>query len=76
MGSITVAKGGKRPVMAQVDGDLMFIKKIAKVGSSHCVFLPSEWFTLVEVQCGKRPTKIGMSIDGKVITIKPYFGEV
>jgi len=75
MGAITTTKGGRKPVMDYVDGELMFIKRISKVGTSHCIFLPSEWFALCEMRCGKRPTKIGMSINDKVIIIKPYFGE-
>jgi hypothetical protein len=77
MGSITIRRGGRPPTMAYVDGELMFIKKIGKVGSGRSINIPSEWFTVVSIRYGKEPTKLALDInaDDATITIKPYFDD-
>lgn len=67
-------RGGKRPVMAMVDGDLVCIKKASTFGKSVALFLPKEWLMAIEMKHGQKPGKFTLNFNAEVLTIKPYFG--
>lgn len=81
MGTIYAkGRGGRKPVLAYVDGELVHIKPLSMIGNSVGIILPKEWLTLTEYKMGKRPEKVAITYNvsdlASVITIRAYFGEV
>lgn len=68
-------RGGRKPILAMVDGELVIIKKATKFGSSRVIFLPKEWLMAIEISQNRQPEKFALSFNASVLTIKPYFGD-
>ena len=76
MGSLTVkVRGGKKPVIAMVNGELSVIKKASKFDSSLAIFLPREWIMALEITNKRKVEKFALTYNCEVLTIRPYFGE-
>jgi len=67
--------GGRKPVMARVDGELVIIKKASVFGTSKALFLPREWLLAIELKQHQQPEKFTLSYNAEVLTVKPYFGD-
>ena len=72
-------RGGRKPRLEYVDGDMVQIKPLTKVGNSVAVILPKEWLNLTKVTMGKCPKKVTLQYNvsdlASVITLRAYFEE-
>lgn len=76
MGIWTIkTRGGKKPVMAMVDGELVIIKKAITLGSSQAIILPKEWILALTIRHKQEPVKFALVYNSEVMTIRPYFGK-
>lgn len=69
------ARGGKRPVLDYQFGELVQVKRLAKLGNSKAVIIPVEWLRAVLLIQGKPFDKVGITYNEAVLTIRPYFEE-
>ena len=64
-------KGGKKPVYAYYNGEMVMVKALTKFGNSYGVILPNEWIT---IQGGAESIKhILLEVRDTLIVIKPCF---
>lgn len=62
---------GRHGKMDLIDGEMMEIRSLSKMGSSSFVVLPKVWLDLVSRQ-GK-VTGIGISFNETTLIIRPYY---
>lgn len=76
MGMVDIkTRGGRTPVIARVNGELVVIKRATKIGNTLGIFLPREWVKAVEAKHKQSVGKFMLTYNTEVMTIRPYFGD-
>ena len=68
-------RGGRKPVMVMVDGEIVMIKKVTSFGSSDAIFIPKEWVIAQTILHGEAPVKYSIIYNAEVLTMRPYYGK-
>ena len=69
------SRGGRKPEMVMVEGELVQVKKLSRFGNSLALFLPKPWLTALSYKHGKDVTAVTLDFNIEVLTIRPYFGD-
>jgi hypothetical protein len=69
---------GRTGKQALIDGDIMEVRDLIKIGNSEGVTLPKIWLQLLKAKAekeGRELQGLGVRTDGDMAILKPYYGE-
>jgi antitoxin component of MazEF toxin-antitoxin module len=69
-----IGQRGRIRKLGFVDGDLVSLAKIGKIGHAKYITIPKQWLDVVDVADDLE--YLSISIDAESIVLKPYRGEI
>jgi hypothetical protein len=69
-----IGQRGRIRKIGFMDGDLVSLAKIGKIGHAKYITIPKQWLDIVDTKCDLEYLSINLTTDA--IVLKPYHGEI